>query len=98
MCFKLSHHAHQGPELLCRCLQTHLDQPGMSSECRAEVERDQQQSATDYRLNYRLKEACMDDVKAHCRDLAHTCSLEKGCRCGVDSPPRSRACMLGLVF
>ncbi|GAB4823102.1 hypothetical protein N2152v2_010148 [Parachlorella kessleri] len=71
--------AQHGHARVIRCLQVHLDRPDMSSECRAEVERDQQQSASDYRLNYRLKEACMEDVRTHCSDLAHTCSLEKGC-------------------
>ncbi len=51
----------------------------MSSECRAEVQRDQQLAARDYRLNFRLKEACMPDVAAHCKELEHTCSRDKGC-------------------
>lgn len=47
--------------------------------CRAEVERYEQESAKDFRLNYRLYDACKADVGQICRDA---CQLQDGEICG----------------
>lgn len=48
----------------------------MSSECRTEVERDEVRSSQDYRLNFKLAEACKADTKALC---AHKCKDSQAC-------------------
>jgi Golgi apparatus protein 1 len=47
--------------------------------CRAEVERFEQESAKDYRLNYRLYNACKGDIGATCKQA---CELKEGEICG----------------
>lgn len=49
-----------------------------------QVRKDAVASSKDYRLNFRLKKACLEDVKAHCPALLATCTTEKGCRCVAD--------------
>lgn len=48
----------------------------MSSECRTEVERDEVRSSEDYRLNFKLAEACKADTKALC---ANKCKDSQAC-------------------
>lgn len=47
--------------------------------CRVEVERYEQESAKDYRLNFRLYDACKADVGQICKDA---CKLQDGEICG----------------
>jgi Golgi apparatus protein 1 len=47
--------------------------------CRAEVERFEQETAKDYRLNYRLYNACKGDIGATCKNA---CELKEGEICG----------------
>lgn len=56
--------------LACRCLQQHLGDIQMSSECAAEVQRDQAASSGDYRLNAALTKACEGDIKERCKEEA----------------------------
>jgi hypothetical protein len=41
----------------------------MSSECKAEVKRDEIRAAEDYRLNYRLNKACDAEIDTLCPDV-----------------------------
>lgn len=43
--------------------------PQKNRECRAEVTRDANRAATDYRLNWRLKRACEADIGRLCAGL-----------------------------
>jgi hypothetical protein len=43
--------------------------------CRQEVKNYEVNAAKDYRLNFRLKKACEDDVELICKD---TCSIHEG--------------------
>jgi Golgi apparatus protein 1 len=52
---------------------------GFSKGCKQEVQRYQQESAQDYRLNHRLYKACKDDVSKVCADA---CDLDTGEVCG----------------
>jgi Golgi apparatus protein 1 len=51
----------------------------MSPECKAEVVRDQNRMAQDYRLNWRLKTACKSDIVQLCDGL---CNDKEGQMCG----------------
>jgi hypothetical protein len=51
----------------------------MSPECKAEVVRDQNRMAQDYRLNWRLKTACKSDIGQLCDGL---CNDKEGQMCG----------------
>lgn len=59
-----------------RCLQDNTEEPDMSSECKTEVERDEVRSSQDYRLNFKLAEACKADTKALC---ANKCKDSQAC-------------------
>eukprot|EP00798_Chlamydomonas_sp_ICE-L_P012178 gene12178-15298_t len=61
------------------CLEENLDEMDMSKECKAEVTKDMNRMATDYRLNYRLKSACNDDIATLC---PNPCSTTPGQSCG----------------
>ncbi|GBF94315.1 hypothetical protein Rsub_06937 [Raphidocelis subcapitata] len=65
-----------GRARVMRCLQDKLQHEDMSSECKAEVTRDVNRAAHDYRLNWRLKKACEEDIGAHCGGLCHTNSSQ----------------------
>jgi hypothetical protein len=51
----------------------------MTSECKAEVKRDEIRAAEDYRLNYRLNKACDAEIDDLCADV---CSPFQGQACG----------------
>eukprot|EP00884_Botryococcus_braunii_P009912 jgi/Botrbrau1/18922/Bobra.177_2s0076.1 len=59
----------KGEARVIQCLQQHLDEVDMSSECKQEIERDMLRSSQDYRLNYRLARACEEDRLTLCGDL-----------------------------
>lgn len=61
------------------CLQRNLGHEDMSKECRAEVTRDANRAATDYRLNWRLKRACASDISTLC---AGQCPDNSSTPCG----------------
>eukprot|EP00271_Cylindrocystis_brebissonii_P000507 TRINITY_DN1061_c0_g3_i1.p1 TRINITY_DN1061_c0_g3~~TRINITY_DN1061_c0_g3_i1.p1 ORF type:complete len:958 (-),score=202.65 TRINITY_DN1061_c0_g3_i1:1362-4235(-) len=67
----------QGHAAIIKCLQEHVKDSDMGVECTKEVERDQQRSAEDYRLNYRLNKACFNDVKRMCLNACEK-ALEVG--------------------
>ncbi|KAI8475756.1 MAG: hypothetical protein J3K34DRAFT_453290 [Monoraphidium minutum] len=68
-----------GHARIIRCLQAKLDHEDMSEECKAEVARDMNRAATDYRLNWRLNHACEADIESLCSGL---CSASKERPCG----------------
>lgn len=51
----------------------------MSPECKAEITRDQNRMAQDYRLNWRLNKACTGDITRLCAGL---CNVQSGQTCG----------------
>ncbi|GBF91963.1 hypothetical protein Rsub_04687 [Raphidocelis subcapitata] len=55
-----------GHARVIRCLQEHKQAAGFGRACRDEVERYEQTAATDYRLNFRLAQACKSDAPALC--------------------------------
>ena len=59
--------------------QEHADEESFSSECKEEVTRDQVRSNRDYRLNYRLSNACEADIDNLC---ASECTPFLGQACG----------------
>ncbi|KAG2445817.1 hypothetical protein HXX76_000421 [Chlamydomonas incerta] len=62
-----------------RCLQDHKEDTDFGRECKKEIESFEHESATDYRLNYRLSKSCRDDIAALC---ASVCAAEDGSTCG----------------
>lgn len=68
-----------GHARIIRCLQNALGEQDMSHECKAEVVRDQNRMAQDYRLNWRLNSACTSDIKRLCGGL---CDTNSGQPCG----------------
>lgn len=68
-----------GHARVIRCLQDHMDDTDMGSECKDEVTRFQIHSSEDYRLNYRLSQACEKDIDTLCSD---ECSFYLGQACG----------------
>ncbi|KAI8477290.1 MAG: hypothetical protein J3K34DRAFT_398918 [Monoraphidium minutum] len=68
-----------GHARIIRCLQTKLDHEDMSKECKDEVNRDQNRAATDFRLNWRLKHACEQDITSLCGGL---CPASSNQPCG----------------
>ncbi|KAK9838535.1 hypothetical protein WJX81_005974 [Elliptochloris bilobata] len=68
-----------GHARVIRCLQDHVEEPDMASECKEEITRDQIRSNHDYRLNYRLNVACKADIDALCTE---ECSPYLGQACG----------------
>eukprot|EP00899_Mesostigma_viride_P022799 jgi/Mesvir1/3703/Mv14989-RA.1 len=61
------------------CLRDHVNDMEMSTECKAEVKRNEIRAAEDYRLNYRLNRACDVDIDVLCADV---CSPFMGQACG----------------
>ncbi|KAK9865562.1 hypothetical protein WJX84_005695, partial [Apatococcus fuscideae] len=57
----------------------HLTEPQFSTSCRTEVERQQQNSGTDYRLNFRLANACHSTIASKCSDACGAINLEQPC-------------------
>jgi len=68
-----------GHARIITCLQEHDEDSEMSSECKAEVKRDEIRAAEDYRLNYRLNKACDAEIDTLCPDV---CSPFSGQACG----------------
>ena len=82
--------------LVCRCLQNHTEASDMSTECKDEIDRDQARSSEDYRLNYKLAEACKRDTDTLCPNL---CQQHQACggqvlRCLTDKSDQisAKAC------
>eukprot|EP00879_Flechtneria_rotunda_P000602 GHRR01000712.1.p1 GENE.GHRR01000712.1~~GHRR01000712.1.p1 ORF type:complete len:883 (+),score=207.41 GHRR01000712.1:2504-5152(+) len=71
-----------GHARIIRCLQKALEEEDMSPECKAEVMKDQNRMAQDYRLNWRLTNACDPDIKALCGGLLSQCAAGTGQTCG----------------
>lgn len=61
-----------GHARVIRCLQDQLEHEDMSSECKAEVSRDANRAAHDYRLNWRLNHACEADVANLCGSVCNS--------------------------
>lgn len=61
------------------CLQDKKSDKNFGKACRSEVERFEQETAKDYRLNYRLYNACKGDIGATCKNA---CELKEGEICG----------------
>ncbi|MEW5311456.1 MAG: hypothetical protein WDW38_003170 [Sanguina aurantia] len=53
-----------------RCLQDNKSKKDFGKECRESVKVYEGESASDYRLNYRLSQACKGDIAAQCRMCA----------------------------
>ncbi|KAK9867536.1 hypothetical protein WJX84_008718 [Apatococcus fuscideae] len=68
-----------GHARVIRCLQDHLSEAQFSTGCRSEVQRQQQNSATDYRLNFRLANACHTTIASKCSDACGAINLEQPC-------------------
>eukprot|EP01025_Chloroclados_australasicus_P015793 TRINITY_DN17633_c0_g1_i1.p1 TRINITY_DN17633_c0_g1~~TRINITY_DN17633_c0_g1_i1.p1 ORF type:complete len:858 (-),score=130.26 TRINITY_DN17633_c0_g1_i1:623-3196(-) len=64
-----------GHARIIRCLQENMDKEGFGAECRQQVLKDQQRSSQDYRLNFRLQNACEKDRQALCADV---CNEDQG--------------------
>ncbi|GIL70396.1 hypothetical protein Vretimale_3583 [Volvox reticuliferus] len=62
-----------------RCLQDNKDDQDFGAECRRQVELYENEAATDYRLNYRLRKECRDDIELLCSSV---CATEDGATCG----------------
>ncbi|GJP67904.1 hypothetical protein CLOP_g24662, partial [Closterium sp. NIES-67] len=52
------------------CLQQHVGDEDMGERCKEEVKKDEERSAQDFRLNYKLNRACFSDVQHLCM---HSC-------------------------
>lgn len=68
-----------GHAKVIRCLEQHLESSDMSRECKEEVTRDMNRMAQDYRLNWRLNNACKADINTLCADI---CNPGSGQPCG----------------
>ncbi|WIA10933.1 hypothetical protein OEZ85_011098 [Tetradesmus obliquus] len=68
-----------GQARVIRCLQDKKSDKNFGKACRSEVERFEQETAKDYRLNYRLYNACKGDIGATCKNA---CELKEGEICG----------------
>lgn len=56
-----------------------MQEKEFGDSCREEVQRYEQESARDYRLNHRLYRACKEDVGTLCKDA---CQVQAGEMCG----------------
>lgn len=61
--------------LPCRCLQDNKAKKNFGKACQKEVASYEQETAKDFRLNYRLSAVCRNDMKQLC---AEACSIEQG--------------------
>eukprot|EP00884_Botryococcus_braunii_P009907 jgi/Botrbrau1/18918/Bobra.177_2s0072.2 len=59
----------KGEGRVIQCLQQHVHEADVSSECKQEIEWDLRRSSEDYRLNYRLARACEEDRQTLCREV-----------------------------
>ncbi|CAI7866364.1 unnamed protein product [Closterium sp. NIES-53] len=71
------------------CLQKHEGDEDMGEQCKAEVKKDEERSAHDFRLNYKLNRACFSDVQHLCmhsceprNDSFTTAGAPSGDQCG----------------
>ncbi|EFJ50973.1 hypothetical protein VOLCADRAFT_103617 [Volvox carteri f. nagariensis] len=62
-----------------RCLQDNKADPDFGVECRKQVQQYENEVSTDYRLNYRLKKECRDDIDSLCSSV---CTADDGTICG----------------
>ena len=68
-----------GNARVIRCLQDAKTKKDFGKPCREEVAAYERESGKDYRLNFRLKTACKNDIGAICSDA---CGAEPGGMCG----------------
>ncbi|OAE35399.1 hypothetical protein AXG93_2587s1140 [Marchantia polymorpha subsp. ruderalis] len=84
------------------CLQQKVDDPDMGEDCKKEVVLDEIESAKDYRLNYRIYNDCLEDVRTLCPistasdirltpSLMNACGAELGEFCKAVSPTNGDA-------
>ncbi|CAI5528209.1 unnamed protein product [Closterium sp. Naga37s-1] len=71
------------------CLQKHEGDEDMGEQCKAEVKKDEERSAHDFRLNYKLNRACFSEVQHLCmhsceprNDSFTTAGAPSGDQCG----------------
>lgn len=62
-----------------RCLEDSMEKEGFGSECAKEIERERQLEGNDYRLNYKLKTSCEDDIDRLCGQV---CNPFQSTACG----------------
>eukprot|EP00879_Flechtneria_rotunda_P002629 GHRR01002831.1.p1 GENE.GHRR01002831.1~~GHRR01002831.1.p1 ORF type:complete len:772 (+),score=213.92 GHRR01002831.1:193-2316(+) len=60
-----------GNARVIRCLQEKKGQQDFGKPCRKEVLEYEQSSSQDYRLNFRLKKSCKQDIEKLCKDSCH---------------------------
>ena len=60
----------------CRCLQNHTSEIDMSNEGKDKIAEDDARSSQDYRLNFKLREACTVDADTLCGNL---CQAHQAC-------------------
>lgn len=72
----------------CSHAQDNKGNKDFGKACLAEVQRYEQLSAKDFRLNHRLSKLCRNDVAALCKDV---CKVKEGDVCGG----KVRHCLLG---
>jgi golgi apparatus protein 1 len=48
------------------CLEEHKDDEGFTAGCKDEIEKMMSERAADFRLDYKLREACADDIDELC--------------------------------
>ncbi|CAL5218414.1 g90 [Coccomyxa viridis] len=68
-----------GHAKVIRCLEDNLEQPTFNATCKAEIQKHAANSATDYRLNYRLSIACHDTIMNKCADACTSTSIDQPC-------------------
>ncbi|DBA68142.1 TPA: hypothetical protein ACH3X2_013949 [Trebouxia sp. C0005] len=59
-----------------RCLQNNTEALDMSTECKEAIQGDQARSSQDYRLNFKLAEACKRDTDSLCPNM---CQAHQAC-------------------
>ena len=59
-----------------RCLQNNTEAADMSTECKEAIQGDQARSSQDYRLNFKLAEACKRDTDSLCPNM---CQAHQAC-------------------
>eukprot|EP00775_Hariotina_reticulata_P012795 gene12795-12923_t len=67
-----------GNARVIRCLQDSKNQKEFGKACRKEVADYEHKSSQDYRLNFRLRNACTEDIKELCRDACPEASRACG--------------------
>jgi len=85
LCSEVPH----GHARIVRCLQENLDDPVVGRVCRLEVQKENQRQGTDYRLNFRLKQACEHDVARLCPDACVNATTTVVSETGVGTGPQA---------